>query len=91
MAICGALFLALSGMSALAGSKSANSGQSAPPQGNLPGVDGTYSIVTPLPPEPDNEPRSGSFGQFKVGNFDVRVSGQLIFDVGVGPLSRSKR
>lgn len=90
MAICGALLLAL-GAPAFAGGKSAASDQPASAQGNLPGVDGAYSIVTPLPPEPDTKPASGQFGQFRVGNFDVKVSGKLTYDIGIGSLRTPKR
>lgn len=90
MAICGALLLAL-GAPAFAGGKSAASGQPASAQGNLPGVNGAYSIVTPLPPEPDTKPASGQFGQFRVGNFDVKVSGKLTYDIGIGSLRTPKR
>ncbi len=90
MAICGALLLAL-GAPAFAGGKSAASGQPASAQGNLPGVDGAYSIVSPLPPEPDTKPASEQFGQFRVGNFDVKVSGKLTYDIGIGSLRTPKR
>ncbi|TDR31478.1 hypothetical protein [Aquamicrobium defluvii] len=91
MAICGALLLAPSGAPAFAGSKSAASGQPASAQGDLPGVDGAYSIVTPLPPEPDTKPASGQFGRFRVGNLDVKVSGKLTYDIGIGSLRTPKR
>ncbi|MET3790394.1 hypothetical protein [Aquamicrobium terrae] len=91
MAICAALSLALSCGAAMAGAKAGASTPSAPAQSGLPGVDGGYSIVTPLPPEPDDQPRSGQFGHFKVGDFDVKVSGKLTFDIGVGSLRPPKR
>lgn len=74
-------------------SESRQTAATTPAQTNtdLPGVDRSFSIVTPLPPEPDDKPRPGQFGQFKVGNFDVKVSGKLTFDVGVGKLRPSKR
>jgi hypothetical protein len=50
---------------------------------DLPGVDGDFRIVKPqaeiLEPEPDNGVRDGTF---KVGNWDVNVSGSLTVDIG---------
>jgi hypothetical protein len=54
---------------------------------NLPGVEGDYQIVKPYVPEaePDQAPAA------KIGEWDVKVSGQLTIDVGTGrvPLPRN--
>ncbi|WP_315920180.1 hypothetical protein [Mesorhizobium sp. SP-1A] len=57
--------------------------------GSLPGVDGSYRIVKPLP-EPD-EPDAATGNRFRIGNMDVRVSGSVIVDVGAGSLGSPKR
>lgn len=91
IATCGVLLVALSSGSAVAGGKSGTAGQATPSPSDLPGVNGAYSIVTPLPPEPDDDKPTGQFGHFRVGNFDVKVSGKLTYDIGVGTLRPSKR
>lgn len=48
----------------------------------LPGVEQPEPIVKPLPPEPDS--KAGERGAFKVGDFDVRVSGSVTVDIGAG-------
>ncbi|MEI9421717.1 hypothetical protein O7A70_11110 [Mesorhizobium sp. Cs1299R1N1] len=51
----------------------------------LPGVAGDYRIAKPAPvPEPDDAFPSSGNGQFKIGNTDVRISGSITVDVGVG-------
>lgn len=47
----------------------------------LPGVTLPEPIVQDLKPEPNSEPATP--GTFKVGNFDVKISGSVIVDVGV--------
>ncbi|SFT96032.1 hypothetical protein [Mesorhizobium sp. YR577] len=47
----------------------------------LPGVSQPEPIVQDLKPEPNGEPATP--GTFKVGNFDVKISGSVIVDVGV--------
>ena len=60
------------------GSKSSSS--------DLPGVDGGYTIVKPLP-EPDEPTGQGADGsRFKVGDTDVRISGSITVDVGGGSI-----
>jgi hypothetical protein len=60
------------------------------PSKTLPGVTDGYSIVKPLP-EPDDEPaQAGTGNHFKVGDVDVRISGSIIFDVGVGSVHPSR-
>lgn len=76
---------------ALSGSRQTPATTPAQTNTDLPGVDRSFSIVTPLPPESDDTPRPGQFGQLRVGNFDVKVSGKLTFDVGVGNLPPAKR
>lgn len=55
----------------------------------LPGVEKPEPIVKPLPPEPDSE--AADRGTFKVGNFDVKVSGSVTVDIGVGPVKPPRR
>lgn len=60
------------------------------PADHLPGVTDGYSIVKPLP-EPDEEPaQSGAGNHFKVGDVDVRISGSIKFDVGIGSIHPSR-
>lgn len=51
---------------------------------DLPGVEGGYRIVKPLEevlePEPDIPPRAD--GAVKIGDWDVRISGSVIVDIG---------
>jgi len=58
--------------------------QAAEAQKGLPGVEGGYSIVKPreevLQPEPDTLPSQD--GALKVGDWDVRISGSVIVDIG---------
>lgn len=66
--------------SALAGGASSSAQKSA-----LPGVTGDYRIAKPAPaPEPDDAFPSSGNGQFKIGDTDVRISGSITVDVGVG-------
>ncbi|RUW96725.1 hypothetical protein EN808_11805 [Mesorhizobium sp. M8A.F.Ca.ET.165.01.1.1] len=54
-------------------------------KGALPGVSGDYRIAKPAPvPEPDDAFPSSGNGQFKIGDTDVRISGSITVDVGVG-------
>ncbi len=76
---------------ALAGSRQAPAKRPAQAGTGLPGVDRGFTLVTPLPAEPDDAPRPGQFGQFRAGNFDVKVSGKLTFDIGVGKLPPPRR
>lgn len=55
----------------------------------LPGVEQPEPIVKQLPPEPDDETADRS--TFKVGDFDVRVSGSVTVDIGVGPVKPPQR
>lgn len=50
----------------------------------LPGVNQPEPIVQTLKPEPDEQPAAP--GTFKVGSFDVKVSGSITVDVGVGKI-----
>jgi hypothetical protein len=56
-----------------------------PANSTLPGVDKPYRIIKPLAPEPD-EPATTKPGQFKIGDMDVHISGNVIVDIGAGPL-----
>lgn len=59
-------------------SSSAFAGNSKP----LPGVKQPEPLVQAPLPEPTTEPQTP--GTFKVGDFDVKVSGSITIDVGVG-------
>ncbi|MHA6642035.1 hypothetical protein [Mesorhizobium sp. A623] len=58
-----------------------------PAKSALPGVGGDYSIVRPLPAEPDGQDRNASPNQFKIGDMDVRIGGSITVDIGAGSLS----
>jgi hypothetical protein len=51
----------------------------------LPGVEGKYRIVKPVPPEP--EPDDAAPERDRNGRWDVTVSGKLTIDVGAGNLT----
>src|SRR5690606_34886791 len=55
----------------------------------LPGVDTGYRIVKPLVPDDEVEP--ADTGYFRIGDMDVRVSGSITVDVGVGSLRTPRR
>lgn len=56
---------------------------SSKPSNHLPGVEGDFRIVKPqaeiLEPEPDTNAQDGVL---KVGDWDVRISGSVIVDIG---------
>jgi hypothetical protein len=54
----------------------------------LPGVDGQYRIVKPVPPEP--EPDDAAPEGARYGRWDITVSGKLTIDVGAGDLPSPK-
>jgi len=54
-----------------------------PDKDTLPGVTGSHSIVAPEP-EPLEAPTMGDGSTFRVGNWDVRVSGSISFEIGTG-------
>ena len=78
------LVLAFAGLMSVA----AFAEDSSPTQkGALPGVTGDYRIANPAPqPEPDDAFPSNGNGQFKIGDTDVRISGSITVDVGVGSI-----
>lgn len=55
----------------------------------LPGVQGGYSIVTPAP-EPLEAPATDD-GYFKVGDWDVRISGSVMFQIGASSAHSDER
>lgn len=55
----------------------------------LPGVEGGYSIVTPAP-EPLEAPATDD-GYFKVGDWDVRISGSVMFQIGASSADSDQR
>ncbi|CAN7493224.1 hypothetical protein [Mesorhizobium caraganae] len=60
--------------------------------GALPGVTSDYRIAKPTPqPEPDDALLAGENGTFKIGDTDVRISGSITVDVGVGANKPSNR
>ncbi|MBN9251072.1 MAG: hypothetical protein J0I86_10910, partial [Mesorhizobium sp.] len=65
-------------------SSTALAGSNTNSQTNLPGVTGDYRIVKPPQAEPDDTAGQDKTGQFKIGNVDVRISGDVTIDVGVG-------
>jgi hypothetical protein len=61
------------------------------PSPALPGVETGYSIVKPVP-EPDDMADRGTGGtRFKVGDTEVRISGSITVDVGVGSFRAPRR
>jgi hypothetical protein len=51
----------------------------------LPGVTGDYHIAKPTPkPEPDDAVPASGPGEFKIGDTDVRISGDITIDIGAG-------
>ena len=66
------------------------SGPATPKTDALPGVkDETYSIVKPMP-EPDDLPTTAP-GTFKIGDTDVKISGEITVDIGVGNVKPPRR
>ena len=70
----------------------AGNSTSQPQTGALPGVTSDYRIAQPAPqPEPVDALPFGENGTFKIGNTDVRISGSITVDVGVGANKPSNR
>lgn len=67
-------------------SSTASAGSNTSSHTNLPGVTGDYRIVKPPDAEPDDTAVQDKTGQFKIGNVDVRISGDVTIDVGVGSI-----
>ena len=57
---------------------------------DLPGVEKPKQIVQPLP-EPIDEQSSADKDAIKVGDWDVKVWGSIIVDVGVGDIKKPRR
>jgi hypothetical protein len=57
---------------------------------DLPGVKPSDTIVQPLPEPIDDKPDAQD-GAIKVGDWDVKVSGSIIVDVGVGNIKPPRR
>src|SRR5690606_18993992 len=53
-----------------------------PRQTDLPGVQGGYRIVQPVPEPEEFDPATA--GQFRIGDMDVRIGGNVTVDIGVG-------
>jgi hypothetical protein len=82
--ILGGLLLSL-----MAGPASADQTSERKSRDALPGVEGGYSIVTPAP-EPLEAPAMDD-GYFKVGDWDVRISGSVMFQIGASSADSDKR
>ncbi|WP_041163828.1 hypothetical protein [Mesorhizobium australicum] len=81
--VTAAMVLAIVGL--VSRSALADEASSSVRKGALPGVTGGYRIAKPAPvPEPDDAFPSSGNGQFKIGNTNVRISGSITVDVGVG-------
>ncbi|OQM73231.1 hypothetical protein [Manganibacter manganicus] len=80
--------LALCGPLALLAIAPAFAGDAANPSAKsiLPGVEGDYRIVRPV----EAEQADTNASHFKIGNVDVRVSGSITIDVGVGSTKTPK-
>lgn len=59
--------------------------------GDLPGVEQPKTIVQPLPEPLDEQAATTDDGRIKVGDWDVKVSGSITVDVGVGNIKPPKR
>ena len=56
----------------------------------LPGVEGEYSIVKPAP-EPLEEPATADDGYFKMGDWDIRISGDVMYQIGASSSDSGQR
>jgi|CXWK01.1.fsa_nt_gi hypothetical protein len=57
---------------------------------SLPGVKQPEQTVQPLP-EPIDQQATTDKGAVRVGDWDVKVSGSIIVDIGAGNIKRPKR
>lgn len=57
----------------------------------LPGVDPGKSIVQPMPEPLDDDNRTSEKQPIKVGDWDVRMSGSIIIDIGAGSFKEPRR
>lgn len=58
----------------------------------LPGVEPQKPIVSAPPPAPEpDQQQTGSWKNFRVGNTDVSISGDITIDVGTGGAHGSRR
>lgn len=62
--------------------QAASAGNTAQQSNALPGVDGDYRIVRPAPELEETAPGT----HFNIGDMEVRVSGSITVDIGVGAL-----
>ena len=74
--------LLLAAGASLAFTSAATAGQDRP--GDLPGVEATHSVVTTLPPEPETPDPYQRGRSFKVGDWDVTISGSVSVEFGTG-------
>jgi hypothetical protein len=73
----------------LAFTAAATAGQDRP--GDLPGVEATHSVVTTLPPEPEAPDPHRRGRSFKVGDWDVTISGSVSVEFGTGRMPEGGR
>ena len=74
--------LLLAAGASLAFPSAATAGQDRP--GDLPGVEASHSVVTILPPEPETPDQHQRGKSFKVGDWDVTISGSVSVEFGTG-------
>ncbi len=86
------LIIAISFTAATSGAAFASDTATSSQKSALPGVTSDYRIAEPAPqPEPDDALPAGENGTFKIGNTDVRISGTITVDVGVGGVKPPRR
>ncbi|MCV0395855.1 MAG: hypothetical protein K5872_06310 [Rhizobiaceae bacterium] len=61
---------------------------------DLPGVEEGHRIVDEdargLPPEPEPDRLPGAPGTYRVGDWDVTISGSVSFEIGTGPITNGR-
>jgi hypothetical protein len=60
-------------------------------ESNLPGVKGGYHIVTTDPNRRDDKIRSSDDNSFRLGNWDVRMWGDISFGIGASSGNQKSR
>lgn len=63
-----------------------------PRDGDLPGVDRSVgtSAVTPLPEPDDALPTGSQPGSYRVGDWDITISGSISYEIGFGDRSNRR-
>ena len=65
----------------------ASAGGRKPPSDDLPGVDrsaGTSAVGAPRPEPADGLPAGSRPGSFRVGDWDITISGSISYEIGTG-------